>query len=511
MTVTSAGDHELENVAGLPPTLCADGEDCTVVVTDPLLHVVADKASDPASGESLEAGQVVTYTLTFTNDGLASGPVDATDDLSDVLDDAAVTTEPTSDHEAVTVTRTDELIRIVGELPAGESATVTYQVTIGEDGERGDNVATNVLTPDVPVVECDEECVPVDPPSTTHPIGELADSKAVDPASGTTVRPGAELTYTLTFTNTGEADVTVDRDDVLTEVLDDATIVTAPVASDEALTVSDVTDGRFTVSGVLAPDQTVTVTYAVVVNADGERGDDRLANALVDTGEDVPEECVADEDGLADCTVNHVSDVRVVKSADPADGSAVDSGEEVTYTLTFTNVSTNPEAAATDVDYTDHLAGVLDDAELTGAPESSDTELLTATLSGDELRLVGSLASGEVVTVTYTVTVKDYADQGDHALVNEVAVTGEGPLCVEGSELCTLHSTVEPPAEPGTDEPGTDDGDGTGGAGTDDGDEPGRELPSTGADVLGVAGGAAFLVLLGAAGVMVALRRRTTA
>jgi uncharacterized repeat protein (TIGR01451 family)/LPXTG-motif cell wall-anchored protein len=340
------------------------------------------------------------------------------------------------------------MIRVTGDLAPGETTTVTYQVTIGADGERGDNIAGNVLTPDVPPylppVDCEDCAPPFTPPTTEHPIGELDDWKTVDPASGSTVQPGQVMTYTLSFENTGEAPVPVNRDDVLTQVLDDATVTTAPSSSDAALTVSEITDGRFNVTGSLEPGQVVTVTYTVTVNADGARGDDRLGNFLVGTGEEPPAECVPADAERPDCTVNHVSNVVASKSADPASGTEVAQGENVTYTLTFENVSTNADAADVAIDYTDHMVDVLDDATLLSGPTSSD-EAVTAATEGDTIRITGAVASGETVTVTYTVTVKAYDQQGNHALGNVVAITGEEPVCAPDSPLCTNHNLPEPP------------------------------------------------------------------
>src|SRR5690606_36708799 len=130
----------------------------------------------------------------------------------------------------------------------------------------------------------DEDC-------TVNYVGELVDSKSVDPAKGSTVAAGDELTYTLTFRNNGEGTVQVDRVDDLTHILDDAAVTTAPaVATGSGLTVSAIADGRFSITGELAAGQEVTVTYTVTVNADGERGDDILGNFLLDEGEVPPEE-----------------------------------------------------------------------------------------------------------------------------------------------------------------------------------------------------------------------------
>ena len=430
VTVTSAGDNELANV------VCETGTEICADTSIPLPHVTFAKSSDPDSGADVVAGQVITYTLTYVNDGQAAGVVDSVDDLTELLDDGDVTAEPVSSSDAVTVTLLPDSIRVVGAIEAGETVTITYEVTVKPDGERGDHELINVLVPDNPNV-------PRVPP-VEHPVPELVDWKSVDPASGTTVQPGAEVVYTLHFRNDGAAPAEVDREDVLTGVLDDARITADPVASDQALEASAIEDDRFAITGTLAPGQLVTVTYTATVNADGERGDDHLGNFLVDTGEEPPSECVAVEGELPDCTVNHVSNVVVTKSADPESGTEVGPGDEVTYTLTFTNVSTNTEAEPADVDYTDHLVDVLDDAELTDGPHVSD-EALTATSAEESIRIIGALGAGSVVTVTYTVTVSDYDDQGDHHLANVVAVTGQDPVCAPGSDLCTEHP-VPPPA-----------------------------------------------------------------
>lgn len=429
VTVTNAGDHDLVNV------VCETAADNCDVVEIPLPNVTFAKSSDPESGVDVQAGEVVTYTLTFVNDGQAAGVVDSVDDLTRILDDADITEGPVSSSAAVTATLLSDSIRIVGDIAAGETVTVTYQVTVGSDGARGDNVLENVLVPDNPVV-------PPTPP-VVHHIGELEDWKTVDPASGMTVQPGQEVTYTLHFRNAGEAPVDVDRVDDLSQVLDDADVTSEPVASDAALAASAIADGRFVITGSLEPGQEVTVTYSVTVKPTGDRGDDRLGNYLLDPGADTPEECVPVDGQLPDCTVNHVSDVQVTKASDPESGTKVNPGDDVTYTLTFTNVSTNPEALADAVDYTDHMAGVLDDATLTGDPTASD-DALTAAVAGDTIRITGSLEPGQEVTVTYTVTVKGYDEQGDHSLGNVVAVTGETPICAPDSSLCTTHE-VPPP------------------------------------------------------------------
>ncbi|MDR6689078.1 LPXTG-motif cell wall-anchored protein, partial [Arthrobacter sp. 1088] len=164
----------------------------------------------------------------------------------------------------------------------------------------GDGQLSNVITPTSPGGVCDTAvgC------TTNHLVSVLSVSKGVDPASGTTVTAGKTLTYTLTFKNVGTGPYAVDYTDLLTGVLDDAAVTAQPVASDGSLTASTVTDGAFTVSGSLAAGATVTVTYAVTVNADGSRGDDMLENFVFKTGGTPAGKCVT---GDPLCTFNPVT------------------------------------------------------------------------------------------------------------------------------------------------------------------------------------------------------------
>ncbi|WP_261166925.1 DUF11 domain-containing protein [Microbacterium sp. Marseille-Q6965] len=488
VTVTNLGDHDLINTAAV---VCGAGEICdppTPPVEILLPHVVPSKTSDPASGEDVVAGDVITYTLSWTNDGKAAGPLDSTDDLSDVLDDADLNGPPVVDAaHAGSVSATFQaqwqVIRVTGDLAVGDTVTVTYEVTVREDGQRGNNILANVNEPDVPPYVPDPDCDPADcppfvPPATEHRVPEIVDSKTVDPASNTSVRAGQELTYTLTFTNEGTAAGTVDRVDDLTHVLDDAEVTAAPVASDDALSVSEITDARFAVTGVLAPGATVTVAYTVTVKAADQLGDAQLANFLLDPGTPPPAEPVCG-DGQ-DCTFNPISDVTVVKTADPEDGAEVQQGQKVTYTLTFANTGRGGEA----IDYTDHMGGVLDDADLTAAPAASNGALSVSPVSDGAFSVAGELAAGQTVTVVYTVTVRGWADQGDHALGNVVTVSGQEPptACADDSDLCTIHPIAEPAAPP---------------------------LAATGGAIAaGVAGGALLLLLAG--GVLLIARRRAS-
>lgn len=444
VTLKSGGDGRIRNVAfegdsttpacdppvdgldaatGVP---CAEAE---FLLPRLQLSKTADTTELPAIGQS------VTYTVTVRNlgpgDFTGSAPARFSDDLTDVVDDADLVTSSIS-ASLGTASFSSPTLEWSGALPSGGSATIEYTLTYTG---AGDHVLTNVACAPV-----NDLLDPTDPcRSVQIPGSGLQVRKTSDPASGTTVRPGQILTYTLTFANTGQTSVVVDRDDVLAGVADDADLTTAPVASSSALEVLPIGNGRFTIRGSVAPGASETVTYAVTVKPAGAGGDGQLDNFVLPTGEQPSQECLP---GDLTCTVNYVSDVSVTKSSNPDSGTVLSDGQWVTYTLRFTHESMSSITSAA-VDYTDHLADVLDDAALVGGPTAGDPAL-SATVSGHELHVTGTLAPGASAIVSYTVKVNPYSSQGNHHLLNIVARTGDEPICAPGNGLCTTHDTRDP-------------------------------------------------------------------
>ena len=183
------GDHVFDNfvvpTGTAPPAECLPTDPrCT---THPVPALVVTKSAVPPSTTPVNEGQVVTYTLTFANTaGQAPAPVDYTDDLTRVLDDATVTTPPAlASGSGLTVAPiTGGAFTITGTVAAGETATVTLSVTVNTP-DTGDHPLDNFVVPTgtTPPEECRPRRFPqgilmfapaqVEPaPSTctTHPV-----------------------------------------------------------------------------------------------------------------------------------------------------------------------------------------------------------------------------------------------------------------------------------------------------------------------------------------------------
>jgi fimbrial isopeptide formation D2 family protein len=117
-----------------------------------------------------------------------------------------------------------------------------------------------------------------------------------------------------------------------------------------------------------------------------------------------------------------VEDVRVQvgsydvsKTSDPADGTTVDPGAVVTYTLTIKNTGSTP---LRDLNLDDNLTDVLDDATLQGTPSASPSG--TVTVNGNTLQFTGDAGVGETIKVTYAVKVKSSGALSNAVLSNSV-------------------------------------------------------------------------------------------
>ncbi|WP_210439309.1 CshA/CshB family fibrillar adhesin-related protein [Nocardioides xinjiangensis] len=404
VTYRGTGDRVLDNTACVPAAEAQDPAAACDTASVPGSGLVHRKTVDPASGTAVEVGDTLTYTLTFDNTaGAAAAVVDTTDDLRRVVDDATLDEASVTAGAGLTATpdpaEAPDTIAVTGTVPAGATRTVTYRVTVKPFDRQGDHVLTNALA-------CEPgDPTPCAPATTSNPVRHLTLHKEqTSPASPDT---GDRVTYTLTVRNDGAGDWTsadpAEVVDDLAGVLDDATWADDASASTGAVTFSE---PELTWTGALAHGETARVAYSVVVT---NLGDHRLVNIASVSG------CA-----LAECTpdpvVTPLPHVVPGKSATPAGGQPVQPGDRVTYTLTWSNDG----RAVGAVDSTDDLSGVLDDAEVVQEPTSSDPAV-TATRTGDRLRVTGPLAPGETVAVTYVVLVRPAGQHGDNSLLNVLA------------------------------------------------------------------------------------------
>ncbi|MGO1257103.1 DUF7927 domain-containing protein, partial [Microbacterium gubbeenense] len=385
------------------------------------------KTADPASGTAVDAGSTVTYTVTGQNTGATVlDPAEVVDDLSGVLTSAAFNDDAsaTIDGEpADAPALEDDQLTWSGALDPGQTVSITYSVTVDDDA-AGETLENAVSGTAVPPGGGDPLTTP--PETVTNPVNEpgFSLSKSVDPASGEAVNPGDVLTYTVVGENSGQTALDpVDITDDLSSVLEHASFngdATATINGEPA-TAPGVDEDALTWSGSRPVGASVTITYTVTV--DGDAGGETLVNSAEGSAVPPGGGTITPPPSNVENPVNEPG-FEFSKSVDPESGTAVDPGRVLTYTLTGENTG---QTALDPVEIADDLSAVLAGASYNDdAAATVNGEPVEGLTVGDgQLSWNGSLAVGETVTVTYSVTVNP--DAGGETLSNSATGAATPP------------------------------------------------------------------------------------
>lgn len=379
-------------------------------------NVRYEKSVSPQDVTELEPGQVFTYVITVENTGDAPlTDLSFTDDLSEVTDDATYQGNVTTDIGTAEFNAPDE-ITWAGDLAPGQTATITYSVEINSP-LTGDGVMINGVVGDGPGSNCTADPA-VDPDCLTRlPLPDVSSEKVlVSPDS-----PGAGDTVTYQFTvtnNSVDPATSIVAADDMTGVLDDAVYNDDASADVGTVTYNPIT-GRLNWIGDLAasgqPGDTATITYTVTVNDATSLGDGILQNALIST--DCPNPPIlnpADPDFDSSCaTVDPVSAWLASKTIIPGN---FESGGVIEYRVDIENVGA---ADLSGITVTDNLVDVIDD---TTYNDDAAATAGTATFTPPEsIQWTGDLTAGALATMTYSFTVNNPENQGNHMVVNTIA------------------------------------------------------------------------------------------
>ncbi|MDR3359971.1 MAG: DUF11 domain-containing protein, partial [Bifidobacteriaceae bacterium] len=442
------GDDTLGNAVtegGRPGLVCA--------ADDPLCTTTVVRSFDFAKSVDKTAarpGETVTYVLTFKNTGAADAAVDVTDQLADVLDDAALSAAPVTSTPSLSAEWDDEAgtIRVRGALPApkGTEASVTYQVRVKPAGERGDHVLVNAVVedPDDPPAA---DCAEADQTCTVTNVEDHVIRKTVDKDR---LEPGEQAVYTIEFENTGALPAKIEAVDDLTGVLDDADLLEGPTSDTGSLAaavgapVSDETTANILMAGSvpLPPGTVARVSYTVRARAYAERGDSILRNIVMDPSQpgDTRDQARCGPTGEL-CTETPVVELGVAKSVDK---DTLRPGETARFTITFENLGAEERS----VDHHDMLAWALDDGELVEGPVSDNPAVVAGwAAEAKRIEVTGLLPAGQTAHVSYSLRV---TKTGDASVDNFVIAAadphqpfdpsgGGKPVCApEQGMVCTV-------------------------------------------------------------------------
>lgn len=414
-------------------TATPDGEPPLPPVSETTTNSTPDyslaKTANPASGVNVLAGDTITYSVTGKNTGkTVLDPVVITDQLAKVLNHAKMTSAPVATIAGATgvpqPTVSGTLMTWKGSLKPGESVVIRYTVTLNADasGVAVDNLATSTATP--------PGLPPVTPPAveTHHYSPSYVLAKTSVPASGQPVNAGGTIKYQVTGSNTGQTllDPVVITDN-LSEVLKNATLVGAPVATiagADIIPVPSISGTTLTWEGTLEKGQKVVIGYEVKLDDDAEGVIVRNTASSKATPPGLPPLSPPNVE-----TWHPTPGYTFFKQVTPSDGSAVVAGDTLSYTLTGNNFG---ETNLDPVEVSDNLSEVLAYAELVEGPTARILQAgafseadAQPQLDEDKLSWNGALAIGQQVVIDYKVKVK--AGFAAKTLTNSASSTATPP------------------------------------------------------------------------------------
>ncbi|MDH6139025.1 putative repeat protein (TIGR01451 family)/LPXTG-motif cell wall-anchored protein [Kitasatospora sp. GP30] len=221
-------------------------------------------------------GEMVTYTITLTNDGnqMITGAV-VSDDLSGDLQDGVYNDDA---HVGTgTLSYAPPVLTWVGDLKPGDSTQIVYTVTANNPDSGPKHLKDAVTGPgfsNCPTGTEDGCHLDLGSPSLT--VSKEADRKQA--------KPGELVTYTVRFGNSGsdrfpDNDLPVITDD-LNQVLQHSTFVAGSLSSTVPTATFDPTARTITWTGELAAGEEGSFTYQVQVD-DPYSGERFLHNTIV--------------------------------------------------------------------------------------------------------------------------------------------------------------------------------------------------------------------------------------
>ena len=299
-----------------------------------------------------KVGDTLTYTITLTNSGNATGTVTVTDEIpaGTTLVEKSITNNGVESNG--TITWTDV------EVKAGDTVEVSFKVTINSDTKTS---VTNkaVIDGNKPTEEVETK------------VANITGAKSVDKS---TAKVGDTLTYTITLTNNGNADGTVTvTDEIPTGTTLVADSITANGSYNEENKTITWTDVK------VEAGKTAEVSFKVTINNDTKTS---VTNKAVIDGNKPTEE-----------VETRIANITGAKSVDKSTAKV---GDILTYTIKLTN-SGNGDGKVTVTDEIPTGTRIKDE-NTTGYNKETNT----MTWSNVEVK-----ANGGTATLTLEVVVKD--------------------------------------------------------------------------------------------------------
>lgn len=278
-------------------------------------------------------GETITYTATVTNNG--------DQELNNLMVKPNIGANSTFKNGSGSASKNGNTISLsdgivndgvnLGVFPNGQSATVTWQVTVNGGVATGTKISGEVSADSDEITDARSATVETTVGQTGNPT--LSPSKSADKSAATR---GETVTYTLTVRNSGD----VDLHDVMVvenmpQYLSYVNGSTSATKGDSTVSVVDAwigSAGTGTNLGTLTPSQSASVTFRAIISNDAPEGF-RIENVGQFNSNETPNwiQCAAS------VTVSVPQTHPAMAPSKSVDKSTAKRGETVTYTLTVRN------------------------------------------------------------------------------------------------------------------------------------------------------------------------------
>ncbi len=436
---TVGAEHAYAAAGTYTATVCVTDDDggagcdttqVTVTTAPPVLEVAkTDSLVNDAAGDGIvNPGDVVGYQITVVNSG---GSLATAVALSDIVPEHTVIVAGSVAAVAGTVVSEDPVQVDLASLAPGATATVTFEVTLATLPAGVTEIANQAVVSSTELADVASDdpdtAAPGDPtvtPVAGNPelVAAKTDALLADNDSDAVPSPGDVVRYTITVENTGGGGAT---GVVLRDLVPENTVL---VPGSVTTTGTVVTESPVEVEiGTLAAGASVEIAFDVTIDNPFPAGVADVSNQGTVTSDQLPAVLTDDPDvgGDADPTVTMVtaSPLFVAEKSDDlaidADGDGAPSpGDTIGYAVTLKNLG---NTAATGVQFLDLIPEHT--AMVAGSLSASAGTVITE----DPVEVdVGLLAVGDVVTVTFRVTVVNPIPAGVAEVINQGAVAADG-------------------------------------------------------------------------------------
>jgi uncharacterized repeat protein (TIGR01451 family)/fimbrial isopeptide formation D2 family protein len=355
-----------------------------------------------------KVGDILTYTIKLTNSGNGDGKVTVTDEIPT---GTRIKDENTTGYNKETNTMTWSDV----EVKAGKSVELTLEVVVKDD--TTDTVKN--------VAKIDNKEIPEKPETT---VANITGTKTVDKAEA---KVGDTLTYTITLTNSGNADGTVTVTDEIptgTRIKDENTTGYNKATNTMIWSDVEVKAGKsveLTLEVVVKDDTTDTVkNVAKIDNKEiPEKPETKVANITGTKTVDKTEAKVGDtltytialtNNGNADGTVTVTDEIptgtTLVADSITANGSYNEENKTITWTDVKVEAGKTAEVSFKVTINNDTKTSVTNKAVIDGNKPTEEVETKVANITGTKTVDKTETKVGDTLTYTITLTNSGNAD-----------------------------------------------------------------------------------------------------